>query len=59
MTAVKGARQTIIALIPSLLVTLVLLFAAVPLLYGSKFDETTTLGLVLLPGVMAIGLAGR
>ena len=55
VTAVKGARQTIIALIPSLLVTLVLLFVAVPLLYGDKFDETTVLGLVLLPGVLAIG----
>ncbi len=27
-----------------------------PLLYGDKFDETTTLGFVLLPGVLLLGI---
>jgi O-antigen/teichoic acid export membrane protein len=29
----------------------------VPLLYGSGFDQTTTLGLILVPGTVALGLA--
>jgi Na+-driven multidrug efflux pump len=29
----------------------------VPVLYGSSFAQTTTLGLLLLPGVMALGWA--
>ena len=54
-TAVKGARQTIILLVPSAAVALVLLFAGVPLLYGERFADTTVLGLILLPGVLTIG----
>jgi O-antigen/teichoic acid export membrane protein len=53
--AVKGARQAIIMLVPSAAVALALLFVAVPLLYGPRFADTTTLGLLLLPGVLAIG----
>jgi O-antigen/teichoic acid export membrane protein len=56
LTAVRGARQTIILLVPSAIVPLLLLFVAVPLLYGDKFAESTRLGLILLPGVLVIGL---
>ena len=33
-----------------------LLLVAVPILYGSKFAETTSLGFVLLPGVLILGI---
>ena len=56
LTAVRGARQTIILLVPSAIVPLLLLFVAVPLLYGDRFSHSTTLGLILLPGVLVIGL---
>jgi O-antigen/teichoic acid export membrane protein len=42
-------------MIPTTLLLLVLLFVGVPLLYGEAFHDTTALGLVLLPGVLALG----
>jgi len=56
LTAVRGARQTIILLVPSAIVPLLLLFLAVPLLYGHRFSHSIVLGLILLPGVLVIGL---
>jgi O-antigen/teichoic acid export membrane protein len=56
LTAVRGARQTMILLVPSAIVPLVLLFVAVPLFYGERFAHATVLGLILLPGVLVIGL---
>jgi O-antigen/teichoic acid export membrane protein len=53
---VRGARQTIILLVPSAIVPLLLLFLAVPLLYGHRFSHSIVLGLILLPGVLVIGL---
>ena len=32
------------------------MLALVPLVYGSSFDQTVTLGFVLLPGVLALGV---
>jgi O-antigen/teichoic acid export membrane protein len=55
LTAIKAARHTVIVLVPSALVLLVLLFVAVPVLYGPRFADSTELGLLLLPGVVVIG----
>jgi O-antigen/teichoic acid export membrane protein len=43
--------------VPAGLIVVVLL-ALVPLVYGRRFDQTVVLGLVLLPGVLALG-AGK
>ena len=50
----RATRHSVLLLIPSGMIVLVLL-ALVPLVYGRKFDETVVLGLVLLPGVLALG----
>ena len=36
---------------------LALLLVAIPLFYGSEFHRSIGLGLILLPGVLALGLA--
>jgi O-antigen/teichoic acid export membrane protein len=50
----RATRHSVLLLLPSGMIVLVLL-ALVPLVYGRKFDETVVLGLVLLPGVLALG----
>jgi O-antigen/teichoic acid export membrane protein len=52
----KAARHSVLLTIPAALLISVLLVVAVPLLYGSKFAETTQLGFVLLPGVLLLGV---
>jgi O-antigen/teichoic acid export membrane protein len=34
------------------------LLLAIPVIYGAKFEESTTLGFLLLPGVCALGISG-
>jgi stage V sporulation protein B len=53
----RACRHTVLMLPLSALVVLVLLVAGVPVLYGSEFHRTIGLGLILLPGVLALGLA--
>jgi O-antigen/teichoic acid export membrane protein len=44
-------------LIPTAAALVFALLVLVPLLYGSSFDRTTELGLILIPGTLALGLA--
>jgi O-antigen/teichoic acid export membrane protein len=53
----RATRHSVLLLVPSGLIVLVLL-GLVPLVYGRAFDQTIVLGLVLLPGVLALG-AGK
>jgi O-antigen/teichoic acid export membrane protein len=53
----RACRHTVLMLPLSALVVLVLLLVGVPVLYGSEFHRTIGLGLILLPGVLALGLA--
>jgi O-antigen/teichoic acid export membrane protein len=54
----KGVRHVaLIAMVTAVLVALVLLFLVVPL-FGSEFAPATDLGLILIPGAAAIGIAG-
>ena len=57
VAASRGTRQTVLLLIPTALALLFALLVLVPLLYGSKFHRTTELGLILVPGTLALGLA--
>jgi O-antigen/teichoic acid export membrane protein len=53
----RACRHTVLMIPLSALVVLVLLFAAIPIFYGSEFHRSIGLGLILLPGVLALGLA--
>jgi hypothetical protein len=53
----RACRHTVLMIPLSALVVLVLLFAAIPIFYGSEFHRSVGLGLILLPGVLALGLA--
>jgi O-antigen/teichoic acid export membrane protein len=53
----RASRHSILLVLPTALVLVVLLVVVVPILYGSKFAQTVTLGLLLLPGVLALGWA--
>src|SRR5205807_8760011 len=57
LAASRGTRQTVLLLIPTALALLFALLVLVPLLYGSKFHRTIELGLILIPGTLALGLA--
>ena len=57
LAASRGTRQTVLLLIPTAAALVFALVVLVPLLYGSKFDRTTELGLILVPGTLALGLA--
>jgi O-antigen/teichoic acid export membrane protein len=57
LAASRGTRQTVLLLIPTALALVFALIVLVPLFYGSKFDRTTELGLILVPGTLALGLA--
>jgi O-antigen/teichoic acid export membrane protein len=52
----KAARHSVLLTVPAALLISVLLLVAVPLVYGSKFSDTTLLGFVLLPGVLLLGV---
>jgi O-antigen/teichoic acid export membrane protein len=53
----KAVRHSVLLALPAAALIAALLVVAVPLLYGSKFDETIPLGFVLLPGVLMLGIA--
>jgi O-antigen/teichoic acid export membrane protein len=53
----KAVRHSVLLTLPAALLISALLLVAVPLLYGSRFSETTSLGFVLLPGVLLLGIA--
>jgi O-antigen/teichoic acid export membrane protein len=55
-TAAKAVRQSVALLLPTAVVLLGLLGVGIPLLYGSRFHDAIWLGLILLPGVSAIGV---
>ena len=55
--AAKSVRHGVLLILPAAGLISLLLLVAVPLLYGSKFSEATTLGFVLLPGVLILGVA--
>jgi O-antigen/teichoic acid export membrane protein len=52
----KAVRHGVLLALPTALFVSVLLVVAVPLLYGSKFADTTPLGFILLPGVVLLGI---
>lgn len=56
-TAIKAMRQSVALTIPTSLLLLLTLAVGIPLLYGHKFHDAIWLGLILLPGVAAIGVA--
>lgn len=57
LAAARGTRHSVLLLAPTALVLALVLVLVVPLLYGPKFDRTVTLGLILIPGTLALGLA--
>ena len=57
LAASRGTRQTVLLLIPTALALVFALVVLVPLLYGPRFARTTELGLILIPGTLALGLA--
>jgi O-antigen/teichoic acid export membrane protein len=57
LAASRGTRQAVLLLIPAAVALVFVLLVLVPLLYGSKFERTTDLGLILVPGTLALGLA--
>jgi len=52
----KAVRHSVLLTVPAALLISALLVVAVPVLYGPKFGETTSLGFVLLPGVLLLGI---
>jgi O-antigen/teichoic acid export membrane protein len=52
----RAVRHGVLLTVPAGLAVAVLLLVGVPLLYGSKFHETVSLGFVLLPGVLLLGV---
>jgi O-antigen/teichoic acid export membrane protein len=52
----KAIRHGVLLTLPAALLVGALLLVAVPLLYGGEFHDTTTLGFVLLPGVLMLGI---
>lgn len=57
LAASRGMRQSVLLLLPTAVGLAVLLVVVVPLLYGPKFDRTIELGLILIPGTLALGMA--
>ncbi len=57
LAASRGTRQSVLLLLPTAVVLAVVLVVVVPLLYGPKFDRTVALGLILIPGTLALGMA--
>lgn len=54
--AQRAVRHTLILLVPTAIVLALLLIVLIPLLYGDRFEETVGLGLLLLPGALALAL---
>ncbi len=54
--ATRAVRHTLILLLPTAVVLALLLVVVIPLLYGDAFTESVDLGLVLLPGALALSL---
>jgi O-antigen/teichoic acid export membrane protein len=54
---ISAARHTVLLLLPTALLLAAFLVVGVPLLYGPRFADTVSLGLILLPGVVGLGLA--
>jgi len=52
----RVSRHTVMLLPPAAIVVTLLLGVAVPLLYGPKFHDSFALGMIMLPGVLALGL---
>jgi O-antigen/teichoic acid export membrane protein len=52
----KAIRHGVLLTLPAAVLISTLLVIAVPLLYGSKFHNTTELGFILLPGVLLLGI---
>jgi O-antigen/teichoic acid export membrane protein len=51
----RATRHSVLLMLPAGLAVAVLL-ALVPLVYGTEFDESVWLGLILLPGVLTLGI---
>lgn len=56
-SAVRAMRHTVLQMVPTAAAVTLLILVAVPLLYGPAFHETIKLSFILLPGVVALGLA--
>jgi O-antigen/teichoic acid export membrane protein len=54
---IRASRHSVLLIVPTAVLLVLLLVVGVPLLYGSKFSRTVDLGLLLLPGVLALGWA--
>jgi len=52
----KAVRHGVLLTVPAALLISALLLIAVPVLYGTKFHDTTKLGFILLPGVLLLGI---
>ena len=52
----KAIRHGVLLTVPAGLLIAALLLVAIPVLYGGRFHESTTLGFVLLPGVLMLGI---
>jgi O-antigen/teichoic acid export membrane protein len=55
-SAARAVRHSVLIMLPTA-VSLVALVALVPLIYGPRFASSTTFGLILIPGVLALGIA--
>lgn len=53
----RACRHTVLMLLPTGLLVALLLVVGVPIFYGSEFDETIELGLILMPGVLLLGVS--
>jgi O-antigen/teichoic acid export membrane protein len=52
----KAVRHGVLLMVPTAVIISFLLLVAVPLLYGSKFQDTIWLGFILLPGTLLFGI---
>lgn len=57
LAAARGTRHSVLLLAPTAVVLAVVLVVVVPLLYGPRFERTVQLGLILIPGTLALGMA--
>ena len=55
--AIRSIRHAVLLVLAVALV-LAILLAAIPVIYGSEFADSTGLGFLLLPGVCALGVSG-
>jgi len=57
LAAARGTRHSVLLLAPTAVVLALVLVVVVPLLYGPRFERTVQLGLILIPGTLALGMA--